>query len=159
MKIAETARAVVGATLVYVAMAACSASDAGSSAADGGTSQDGALGSILEDGSFVDALVNPVPTAQAAALEEATEQCNKTYSGSGYTFAYAEHLYPGVPANTLAATVVTVAVRTAAAGPFPAGYDRAYAAGGWVRDGAVAFQCGNASTPAYSSVSFVRRTD
>jgi len=148
MRIANVIQALVGASAVYVVMAACSAASsvpAGESSGappsattspsatpPGSASTASSGGSIVD--AFVDALSDPVKEASAAP-ETAAETCDKSGGGS----FYAEHLYPGATIIDLA----NVVVLTSSSANLLPGYSggRVRASLVWLRDGAVAVPC------------------
>ena len=125
MKLAETVRAFAGACIVYSAMAACSGDhytylasshDAGEPVVsyDAGLANDAistpdvagvevepeasAVVDAAPERSIIDALLDPVTEAAAAAPDVSTETCNKSYYPFGDASPpvyYAEHYYPG----------------------------------------------------------------
>jgi hypothetical protein len=88
----DVAKAFAGGAVLYVVMAACSASDGGSGWVKNGASGGGFGGA---GGSFFDALTDPVPNAEAGEPQVAQEACDKTVPAGTQTMYYAEHLYPG----------------------------------------------------------------
>lgn len=157
MKLGTVGRSAGAGMVVYVVMAACSATEKGAppglttkketptadSSADTSTS-----GGMLD--AFVDALANPVSDAKAdiADFDVSTVNCDKT-SGN---VRYAEKDYPGISATELAHVAALVDGPTQISGYTKAPYPLS-----GVKDGAVAVVCGAASAPAITSVTFVRR--
>lgn len=151
MRIATVIRSLVSGSVLYIAMAACAASDHGPSSA----LEDGGPTAALD--AFVDELGTPVKDANAGPLppDVATEPCDKPGSVSGSTGRlFAVHSYPGKTIADLSA------VRGQAR--MPAG---AYTVGGVVYDtfpvtpivraGSVAVYCGGAGALTMDSVTLI----
>lgn len=123
-----------GACAVYLTVAACSAVSSG----DGGEPRSGAPASEPSEGASP---LDPVPRAEAAGEESATESCSKSANG----WIYAEHAFPGRSAVELARVVPLV---TSPEEYFP-GYSQLVLYSGAfgapalvVREGSVAVLCG-----------------
>lgn len=159
-------RALVAGVLVYLGIAACSASSASDNAgtARTGPSASGPTGaSDASGGGALDAIVgavtNPIPTASAdpvvPTIETALESCDKTYAVGANTVYYAEHQYPGVTLPELATTVaVTFTLSTTPNAGYPPGYTEAITVPAY-RDGSVAIACGY--SPTATKYRFTRR--
>jgi hypothetical protein len=157
-----------GSVLVYVLAAACSGAEgqrSANSGQDGGTAtgstgtgglasggtdptaNGGAMGGTSVLDAAVDAIVDPVPDADAQTLppEAVEETCSKTVTLGSYTYAFAEHEYAGKTKEELAGVRVLIhQVMVDNTGyPLPAGYEwRESIWGNLMRDGAVAAICG-----------------
>lgn len=123
-----------GACVVYLAVAACSAATSGDGGHDEASAPSGARSGDVSP-------LDPVPRAEAAGEETATEPCDKSAGG----WIYAEHAFPGRSAVELARVVPLASSPDAY---FP-GYSQMVvlsAAFGVpalvVRDGSVAVLCG-----------------
>ena len=106
MKISSVLSALSSGALLYLVMAACSATtDTHAPAASSSADEGGASSGSVVDG-MVGAVTNPVPTATAAPGDTgptvAVEQCDKTYVQNGITYRYAEHAYAGASVSDLA---------------------------------------------------------
>jgi hypothetical protein len=143
MNLQEIKRALVGGAVIYVAMAACSASEDNGTWRRTGASDSGTGGS-----SMWDALSDPVPNAEAGEPTYADEPCNKTFSFGGSSQGYAEHLYPGLTKNELTLVRVVMAWDP---GYAPPGYGYGTNTYTFVDDGKVAVSC----TPG-TTVTFVK---
>lgn len=167
MKISTVVKSAAAGMVIYVAMAACAASeqartasmaDEDASASSGGTSGTSGGGSIVDVIADVWAEASdPVKDAKADPLppEVSVETCNKTYTVGADTHVYAEHSYPGESITTLTSEVsVVVGVSSV---NIPAGYSHFQHPGAYVKEGAVAVTCGPQAGPAFSTVTFVRR--
>ena len=152
MKISSVLSALSSGTLLYLVMAACSASDGSRGTSSGAAGSEGGASS----GSVVDGMVgnavNPVPSASAApgvpAPTVSVEQCDKTYAFNGTTYRYAEHSYPGSSIAEMAS--VRVLVSFPAGTSFPTGYST-LVTNAYVKDGAASFPCGE-----QTSLTFVK---
>lgn len=169
MKLGHVVRTLAAGATFYVVMAACAAvernqgaepisfEESGASSGSSGqtssgsstSSSSGVTSSSSTSGTIVDALTDPVSEAKADVLppEISTDPCDKTHGA----FVYAEHAYPGISANELALVVAVVPTTSG-----PAGYTKQPTGLSWVRDGAVAVNCGAASSPTFTTVTFVR---
>jgi hypothetical protein len=138
----------LGSTLIYVVVAACSGSARNAS---GGNNPDGSTMTDLLHSTF-DAMANPVSDANAAGmLDVATETCGnltKTNPGSSIQL-YAEHQYPGRTMAELARVIVLACATSDQTwrDMLPTGYDCFHPNPEYisVHDGGVAIECdGNA---------------
>jgi hypothetical protein len=166
----RTIRLVLGSTIVYMFVACASAlsSDSppqpsfdGSAQAESGGSDSvtpapptGKESGII--GAIADAITDPVSEANAQSLPPITamERCDKmaAVGDSGTTVAYAEHAFPGYTVQQLARAVAIVT--WSANFVFIPGYTQSVQTP-FVRDGYVAIDCGSATSPEYSSVTFM----
>jgi hypothetical protein len=133
----DVAKAFAGGAVLYVVMAACSASDGGSGWVKNGASGGGFGGA---GGSLFDALTDPVPNAEAGEPQVAQEPCDKTTTYQTQTFYYAEHLYPGKTKTEL--LMVRAFADFTPGGTNLAGYVDAVSAQQYLADGKVAVYCG-----------------
>ena len=153
-------RSLASGFVIYVAMAACGASD-GVVASMGG---DGGSGGVVDEGgsfvdAFVDALANPVGDAKAEPLppDVATEQCNKTGTFGGNPSNFAVHDYPGKTVEELSAVRMVAHLASVQKADIGGVYDYSLTVlNASVRAGSVAVYCGAVGgNQAYDSVTFV----
>lgn len=156
MKLSSVLGALASGSVLYLAMAACSASDGSHGpAASEATDEAGA-----SSGGLLDAITNPVPSATAAPETStrtvSTEPCDKTYVQGGLTWRYATHDYPGATAADLAHVVVLIDYGIASSVNRPNGYNQTTAVP-MLRDGSAAFICGvDGQSATLASVTFIR---
>jgi hypothetical protein len=157
MRVKEALRIVGGSLVVYVVMAACSSEGGVPSmivnAVDaavgdvGGTSGDAT-------GNALDAIVNPIPEASAGPLPPivATESCTQQApdAGTGVTYLYAEHAFPGYTAQQLAGLQI---LNNDAFTSIP-GYSQSQGIA-YIRDGYAAVICGSPTAQSITSVTFI----
>src|SRR5574338_682083 len=131
--------------LVYLTLAACAASEHGTSLTD----------PVTNVHASDDASVPSVDASVSASVETTEVFCDKTIGN----LRYAEASYPGVTAYDLASQVTAVVRLTDAhdVPPSPEGYTMQVHPLAWIRDGAVTAVCGSADTPTFPFVTFVRR--
>lgn len=172
MRTNETIRALLGAAGVYVAMAACSASDGaamrsalilldggiGDSGAEGaggsaGAAPDGSIADALDD--FADALTDPVKEAMAddggscscpppPAPTIITADCStQIKNGVGTVETWAVASFPGKSVTDLARIVALPKFAASAQGGFPLGYETQAGWQTFLADGSAAVHCGN----------------
>lgn len=138
MRAKEVLRAVVGACLVYGAMAACAAHEQAGAAGEPNVAQDGAT--------TLDALTNPVPEAQAGpAADVATEDCDKKHVSGATTYYFAEHAYPGKKLADLVGLRVTMHLDAEVASVGNGYLDSQQLA--LLKDGSAAVVCGTNTKP------------
>lgn len=135
MQIKNAAKVFGGACVVYLAMAACGASDHVATGKDAGASSASSAGG----GSIFDALTDPVSEAKAGSPPDvATEKCDKFGTNSaGTTFYYAEHSYPGKTSAELLLVAVGLSFTNAALPDYEMQQGTP-----WIKDGYVALLCG-----------------
>jgi hypothetical protein len=109
---------------------------------------------------ILDALTDPVGEAagQPVGPIAATENCDKVYMLGGRPYAFAEHAFPGYTAQQLAAlqVLLTFNSKIVAGGGVPTGYSQQVGGVGvFVRDGSAAVECGEGTSPAFQSVTFI----
>jgi hypothetical protein len=142
MKLRSVLGLVLGSVVVHLAVAC------GSQAVDGGPGG-------ADSGAVVDAIIDviaDVPNAEAApdgGSEDSgptvtTATCSKMSTTGGVTVWLAELERPGKSMVDLATVRTLICVTdTAAATTHPSGYTCAVGSGGFVRDGVLAYNCGN----------------
>lgn len=154
MRLNEVLRLLLGASAVYLVVAACGAEMSGR---DGESSHEftdrhssvsdsSMLGSIATD------MLRPVrdAAAQQVPLVETTVVCDREAMG----ILYAVKEYPGRRAAELA-SVVALCIRSQPLDIDGVSYHASAGSATWVRDGAVAVGCGTAQNLLCSSITFV----